>query len=206
MIRIDFEGIDGSGKTTQLEYAYQYLLNLGVKVVKMKEVGNPYDASCLALRDIILKDKNLSPLALQFICLAMREQNQLWLEEQKKRGVQVVLSDRGLLSHYVYGTVHCGEFEYFLKPYLELSKPIETNFIFLDISTKIRKQRLKERNELDDVVENRGDNFFNNVQKEYSYICKKFEASIIDGNQSVNAVSKNVEKALDKILEVSYDY
>ena len=53
---IIFEGIDGSGKTTQINYVINYLKKKNKKFIKLREPGGSKNSE--VLRNLILKKKN----------------------------------------------------------------------------------------------------------------------------------------------------
>lgn len=203
MLRIDFEGIDASGKTTALQFAYDYLTSQGVKVAKLKEVGNPADASCVALRELILSDKNLDPVAFELICAAMRIQNEKWIDQLGD--VDILLSDRGLLSHFVYGEANCerDEFHRYLLPiYSESCLPDFTLLFEIDLETSIARRA--SRGLGDDVIESKGEAYFNKLIHGYDVASFPDRQIIkIDAKQSIGHVQRQVVNALDKISEAS---
>ena len=98
---ITFEGIEGSGKTTQVELLYNYLTEKGMDVVKTREPGGTIFGE--ALRKVFLQpDIHVYPLSELLVFMAMRAQH---VEEAilpaLKEG-KIVISDRFSDASYAY--------------------------------------------------------------------------------------------------------
>ncbi len=99
---ITFEGMDGSGKTTQMHRLADRLLALGHNVLVTAEPGGPPIAQ--KIRRIILDaaHSEMSPVAEVLLYFASRAQNvDEWIRPALQRG-EIVLSDRFTDSSLVY--------------------------------------------------------------------------------------------------------
>jgi dTMP kinase len=99
---ITFEGMDGSGKTTQMHRLAERLRGMGRTVLETVEPGGPPIAQ--KIRRILLDSANqeLSPTAELLLYFASRAQNvDQWILPALERG-EVVLSDRFTDSSLVY--------------------------------------------------------------------------------------------------------
>ena len=99
---ITFEGMDGSGKTTQMRRLAERLRGLGRTVVETVEPGGP--PISMKIRRILLDSANqeLSPVAEVLLYFASRSQNvDQWIAPALARG-EIVLSDRFTDSSLVY--------------------------------------------------------------------------------------------------------
>jgi dTMP kinase len=99
---ITFEGMDGSGKTTQMRRLATRLRGLGRTVVETVEPGGPPIA--MQIRRILLDAANqeLSPSTEVLLYFASRAQNvDQWIAPALERG-EIVLSDRFTDSSLVY--------------------------------------------------------------------------------------------------------
>jgi len=99
---ITFEGMDGSGKTTQIERLAGRLRGLGRTVIETAEPGGPPIA--MKIRRILLDSANqeLSPVTEVLLYFAARAQNvDQWISPAMERG-EIVLSDRFTDSSLVY--------------------------------------------------------------------------------------------------------
>jgi dTMP kinase len=99
---ITFEGLDGTGKTTQLRRAVQYIRKCGHRVLVTREPGGTRTGE--RVRDILLasKTRKLAPLAELALMYAARAQ----LLEQVVRPAlargEVVVSDRYNTASFAY--------------------------------------------------------------------------------------------------------
>jgi dTMP kinase len=99
---ITFEGMDGSGKTTQMHRLAERLRSMGRNVVETVEPGGPPIA--MKIRRILLDAANqeLSPATELLLYFASRAQNvDEWILPALEQG-QIVLSDRFTDSSLVY--------------------------------------------------------------------------------------------------------
>jgi dTMP kinase len=99
---ITFEGMDGSGKTTQMHRLAARLRAMGRTVLETAEPGGPPVA--MQIRRILLDSANhdLSPTAEILLYFASRAQNvDQWIAPALDRG-EIVLSDRFTDSSLVY--------------------------------------------------------------------------------------------------------
>jgi dTMP kinase len=107
-IFITFEGMDGSGKTTQMHRLAERLRALGRTVLVTAEPGGPPIAQ--KIRRIILdaNHQEMSPTAEVLLYFASRAQNvDEWIRPALQRG-EIVLSDRFTDSSVVYQGVGRG--------------------------------------------------------------------------------------------------
>jgi dTMP kinase len=105
---ISFEGMDGSGKTTQMHRLAERLRGLGRTVLETAEPGGPPIA--VKIRRILLDSANqeLSPTTEILLYFAARAQNvDEWIGPALARG-EIVLSDRFTDSSLVYQGVGRG--------------------------------------------------------------------------------------------------
>ncbi len=98
---ITFEGIDGCGKTTQLDNVYEFLTSKGIDCVKTREPGSLKLGS--QIRDILLHyDGEVSNNCEMFLFLADRSQHvDTFIKPMLQEG-KVVLCDRHTDSSVAY--------------------------------------------------------------------------------------------------------
>ena len=98
---ITFEGIEGSGKSTQIKLLYEYLKLKGHDVIQTREPGGTIFGE--RLRDIFLKqDANIFPLTELLVIMAMRAQLVEELIIPALNAGKTVLCDRFADASYVY--------------------------------------------------------------------------------------------------------
>lgn len=103
---ICIEGVDGTGKTTQIKLLKEYLESKGFSVIETKEPGTPRIPLTWELRQISLDNKNsdlIKGFAREFIFQSIRAihlNNDIYPLLDK---VDFIIQDRGILSGLAYG-------------------------------------------------------------------------------------------------------
>ena len=190
---IIFEGIEASGKSTNLEYICRYLKKINKKFVKIREPGGSKNSEIL--RKLILNKKsNLNPKTDLLLLLASRSENidKIIKKNYKKK---IILIDRFIDSTIAYQHYGMG-----INKYLIL-KIIKPDLTFLNLVNQNNlKLRLKKR-----INKNKYDkfsfSFYNKVQngfKKLSKINRKY--IIVNSNNSIEDNKKLVINTIKKIL------
>lgn len=175
-IIVSFEGIDGSGKTTQAKKFVEFLKKQKNNVIFLKEPGTTYIGE--KIRRILLSKKNkISPLSELFLYLAAR--NQLYQQVIKKNLYKnvVMVFDRffdSTICYQGYGRHISVDFiEYLHKNILE---GLKTDITFvIDIPAESIKKYLdgKGADRLEESL-----SFQKRVRKGYLEIAKNDEKRI----------------------------
>lgn len=98
---VTFEGIEGSGKSTQLKRAGEWLRSRGRRVVETKEPGGTPSAN--RIREILLDTRSvLDPVAEVFLFAASRRQHVIEVIQPALQRGEVVLCDRFTDSTLAY--------------------------------------------------------------------------------------------------------
>ncbi|MBO4515863.1 dTMP kinase [bacterium] len=178
---IVFEGIDGAGKSTQIQMLKEFLEANGLEVETLVE---PTDSEVGRLIRKILQrrdattDRIQKTLGLLFAADRMLIMDKL--EDEKK----VILSDRSFISSLAYQepAQWIAELNRFAK------KPDLVLLLDLDVKTSVS------RTSGEDEFEN--EEFLTEVKANYLEIIKDFNHEIIDANNGINKVSSDVKKAV----------
>jgi dTMP kinase len=200
-----FEGLDGSGKSTQAEMLYKHYHEYLPHVYLFREPGGTPQGECI--RDILKSDtNNLSPMEqLTLFCLSRKFLSDKILELEKSSTNNVIILDRYIFSTYAYqmtsgiteDTIRttmkkiCGNIPYLISAIAKT--------IYIDVDPKICHERIKSRNLKLDKFENL--NFLKEVHKNYkkiiSSICDMgIELLEIDGNRDINSIFEDILKKL----------
>ncbi len=172
---VTFEGIDGSGKSTQIKILEKNLLDRNFKVLLTREPGGTYEGE--EIRKILLsEDKkyewdSLSELLL--IMIARREHYLKVLLPAIQNGT-IVLCDRFLDSTVAY---QCGGNKLSKDIYNNLSSLVLKKFlpditILLDLPVEESYNRIQKRGILN-KFDSYSIDFYQNVRDEYLAIAKK---------------------------------
>ncbi len=196
---IIFEGIDGSGKTTQINNVINYLKKKNKKFIKLREPGGSKNSE--VLRNLILKKNNkFDKYTDLLLYIAARNENikNIISKNYKKK---IILIDRYIYSTIAYQCFGMGINKNFVKLINNyIVKKYKPTHVFLHIvDEKNLKKRLKNRSK-----NNRYDyfksKFYNKVQKGFLKLLKnKKNVSIIDSNKTI---IENRSVILNKINEL----
>jgi dTMP kinase len=208
MIKLEFEGTDGAGKTTGLKYFIERAKAKGLSVVETREVGNPNVPVCVKMRELVLDpNSGLGGEAMELVFAAMRYENDRWLQNLQDSGEapDLVVSDRGYFSHLAY-TDHNVSPEFTEQLYLGLitgTTKLPDVVIYFNVNTETALKRRVKRGETMDVIEMKGIEFQEKVRGSFlSYIDDCSEYSGIDFyNVDANDTLEGVKAQLDTILE-----
>ena len=193
---ISFEGIDGSGKTTQARRLYEFLKSKGKKVSLYREPGGTKAGE--RVREILLKE-DLTPRSELLLFEASRaELVEKKIKDNLRDGFIVIL-DRYTLSTLAYQGYGKGiDLKVIEKLNNFATGGIEPDLIFLlDVSVDVALKRKKEKNRF----ENRA--FLERVRKGFLELSKERKnVFVINGERSEEEVFKDILKALSGILRV----
>ena len=193
---IIFEGIDGSGKTTQINNVIYYLKKKNKKFIKLREPGGSKNSEII--RNLILNKRNkFDKFTDLLLYLAARNENinQVIAKNFNKK---IILIDRYIYSTIAYQCYGMGVNKNLVTTInnfiVKRFKP--THSFLLIVNEKNLKFRLKNR-----LNKNRYDNFklkfYNKVQKGYLKLFNnKKNVTIIDSNKSIK---ENKNDILDQV-------
>jgi len=199
---ITFEGMDGSGKTTQMNRLAERLRGMGRTVLTTVEPGGPPIA--MKIRRILLDAANqeLSPATEILLYFGSRAQNvDEWIVPALERG-EIVLSDRFTDSSLVYqgygrglGVEAVAALERIacrgLKPDLT---------ILVDVDAEASLARARARNVAEPHCETRMDDqsieFHRKVHEAYHALAAREpdRVKIVDGRQDIDGIERDVWK------------
>lgn len=192
---ISFEGLDGCGKTTQVELLEAFLEMRDVEVVGTREPGGTELGE--TLRQIVLHGQKVSPWAEAAIFAAARAElvDQV-IEPALKRGATVI-SDRFVDSSLVYQGVARGlGIENVLQVNLLATKGLmpDRTFLLL-VDEKLSEARVGEER---DRMESESKAFRRLVGDGYRRLAEMFPERIValDGTQSREQIARDVRQAL----------
>ena len=204
------EGIDASGKTTQLELAEKYFRKEGHKTLRTRQPGGTSIGQ--KIREILLNPENvqLVPEAEVLLYMADRTQHMQEVVLPALYNSQMVLQDRGQFATKTYQG-HGRGLDIAFIDYLHDNVAIKENspdsVLFFDISVDESRKRLGQRNlGLDiknDRFESESRNYFERVRGGM-YECKKQNPdliTIINAERSIEEIHKDVVKHIKELIE-----
>lgn len=182
---IVFEGIDGSGTTTQAEKLAQNLNNFGQKTIL---TGEPTENIIgKFVREFLRQKKITSPMALQYLFCADRTDHIFNTIEPEIKKNNFVVSHRYFWSTIAFGMLNCKENDlkqickYFIKPDIIFYLDINPGHAIRRIESRGNKKELFEKEQiLNKVVEN-------------------FKKLIRENNDKTNIFILDAEKSIEEI-------
>jgi dTMP kinase len=203
---ITFEGIDGSGKSTQLRMLTESLRAKGVDVLATFEPGDtPLGRR---LREAFLEtEESVAPIAELLLFAADRAQHVEHLIKPALDQGRIVISDRYADATYAYQGAGRGFDEEIVNQVIELAtgglKPDLT--LFFDISLETATKRMSERertNSIENRMDREGQEFYSRVRDAYLGIAKREPErfKIVDANGSVEDTHTRVVEIVSEFL------
>lgn len=200
---ITFEGIDGSGKTTQINKLYKKLIDQNIKIHITSEPTNNFIGKII--QDIIINKKEVNQHTISALFLADRLEHILnpkyGMLYYLKSNISIIC-DRYYFSSYAYNSINVNQ-KWIIdcnQKCKELLKP--DLIIFFDISLQeslVRIEKRKKNNEYDRNINN-----LIRVQKNYLKILDSFKNEenilFINANQNKEAVFLDLWKGIKKRL------
>jgi len=194
---ITFEGVDGAGKSTQLEYAVKYLVGRGVDVIKTREPGGTEIGE--TIRELILQAS--SPLdastELLMIFAARNEHIERVIKPAIARGSTVVC-DRFTDATFAYqgggSQMESARIET-IESWVQGTLQPNLTFFF-DLPIRDAQRRMGDRSR--DRFESEEISFHERVRRSYLERAAKFSdrIKVIDSTRSKGQVRVSVEQQL----------
>lgn len=200
---ITFEGIEGSGKTTQIELLSNHLEQKGHRIIRTREPGGT--AFGEALRSVLLKKGfHVFPLSELLVFMAMRAQH---MEEVIMPALQdgiTVICDRFVDATYAYQgygrKIDLGVIETLNRL---VTKGIRPNLTILMNVTAERGLKRKAAASAIDRIEAEDMSFHQRVKKGYEKLAKEDPKRffVVDGSLKVEAIHEIVRTKVGNILK-----
>jgi len=198
-----FEGVDGSGKSTQIRICAQSLLAAGREVVQVREPGGTPLSD--AIRTLVLDPRHtVDARAELLLYMAARAQLVAEVIAPALQAGKIVLADRfgwSTLAYQGYGRgldlndiaalmgVACG--------------PVWPDFIaVLDIEPGARKQRLLQQGRPLDRIESQGEEFFTRVRRGFLTLAAegKTPSRVFSAEEPESVLAEQIQASLAAYL------
>ncbi len=205
---ITFEGIDGSGKSTQLQMLAVHLRSRGVDPVITREPGGT--ALGDKLRKAFLETNDpVSPMAELLAFAADRAQHVEFLIGPSLREGRVVISDRFADATYAYQGAGRGFPEGKVLQVIELAtgglKPDLTLFFDISVSTALERMASRDHSvEVKNRMDEETSDFYDRVRTAYLQIAGRESDRfvVVDASGSAEQIHQRVKAIVEKILDV----
>ncbi|MDA8674838.1 dTMP kinase [Gammaproteobacteria bacterium] len=193
-----FEGIEGVGKSTQINLLKEYLQTNGYNTEILREPGSTITGE--SIRSILLDSKeNLSSESELLLMFAARAQ--LISEKVNNSNSDIILFDRfydASLAYQGFGRNLPIDFIQSLITFINCPEPCLT--FLLDISVQDGFER--KVNDVKDRIESAGNEFFKKVREGYLEIANNNQSRIkvIDAMQSIDDINKSIIDHVNPLL------
>ena len=200
---ITFEGADGSGKSTQLKMAGEYLQSKGFNTISTRDPGGTPLGS--KIREILLHhDGKVADYCELFLYLADRAQH---IDEKIIPALEegkTVLCDRYVDSTLAYqGYARGLDKEEILKLNNIVARGLMPDLTFVfDVSTEVSAQRVGSTK---DRLESEAKEFHQKVREGFLDLANSYpdRIKVIDANQTIEKVHKEVVKIIEDFMNNS---
>ena len=200
---ISFEGIDFSGKSTQIELLKDYLVDHNKKVEILREPGGTEISE--KVRRILLDNKNEMMFAEAELFLFSASRAQMVREKihpYLEKGIYVI-SDRfhdSSTAYQGYGRgINLEKVQ--MVHQLAIGDTIPDLTFFIDIPVGIANERRKKKSKVKlDRIEVADTEFYNRVRNGYLEIARKEERfKVIDGTQTIETIQNQIISEIELI-------
>lgn len=196
---IVFDGIDGTGKTTQLERAQMELVAEGWPVYVSRNLGGTPIGE--ELRRVMLSPLPRPEAVNLYISVAIQEALVETIEKERRAG-KVILMDRGPLSlaaYEIYGSRLDPDLAW---PHVDrgLAKLRPKLTIIYDADVKTALGRAGSKPGKADYFESQPGDYFERVAAGYREAAKRYDCVVIDANQPIDMVHQQTMGTIHRLL------
>ena len=193
---ISFEGIEGVGKSTQIDLLHGYLLNEGKSVKKFREPGSTIPSE--KIRNILL-DTSLTLTSQTELLLMYASRSELVASEILSNEYDFILLDRyfdASMAYQGYGRNLDKDFINSLKTFINAPDPDLT--ILLDIDP-VKGFKRKSGDPMD-RIESSGLKFFNDVRNGYIELANQYpRIKCIDAEKDANTINLEIINLIESL-------
>ncbi len=187
---IVFEGIDGAGKSTQIQMLKEWLEANGFRVETLVE---PTDSEVGKLIRKILQRPDATTENIQKTLGLLFAADRMLIMDKLEDESKIIISDRSFISSLAYQEP--SDWIEVLNRYAK--KPDLLILLDLDVKTSVA------RTSGEDTFEN--EEFLTGVKQNYLDLVGDYTHEIIDANNGVNKVSSDIKKAVAPYLGICPD-
>lgn len=208
---IALEGIDGSGKTTQVDRLKKYFEAQGKETITTRE---PRKSGLIGdlVHKVLLGEEKLPSVSLQYLFSADRSANHEEVVIPSLQAGKVVITDRCFWSAIVYGILDRTGGVYdkrdadlllisqsILSMYHQFTVPDYTFYLKISVAESMR--RLKAKKDAKEIYEK--EELIEKVFNGYDYLKERFsdEIIIVDGEQEEEQVTKEIIGMISRIMK-----
>ena len=200
---ITFEGIDGSGKSTQVKYLANRLMTLGREVVLTREPGGSTGAE--EIRSLVLEgapERWSAETEILLFTAARRDHMEKLILPALEDG-KIVICDRFADSTRMYQGLTRGDLRSTVDSLTDLMIKRQPDLtILIDMDPELGHQRAKARNTKEERFEDFGVDLQRRMRAGFLQLAKEFpdRIRIVNGNQSVEDLSEEIYGVVQETL------
>jgi dTMP kinase len=201
---ITFEGIEGCGKSTQIELLFEYLKGKGYRVVKTREPGGTGLGE--ALRGVLLqKELRVLPLSELLLFMAVRVEHIEEVILPVLSGGGIVLCDRFIDATYAYQGYGRGIDLGIIATLNRLAtKGVMPNLtVLLDCEVETGLERKLAGNPHKDRFEKEDVSFHQKIRSAYLKLAEEDQRRffVVDGKQDIETIHRTIRDKAVRLLE-----
>ncbi len=192
---IVFEGLDGSGKTTQGKLLSEAIKRQNERVFFTKEPTNnsPFSKK---IKNALSGKEKVAPIKLQYFFARDREwhlENDILPKLENKVNI---ISDRYLFSSFAFGMADGVPYEYIFK--LNKDFLIPDYVFFIDLPPKLCIRRIEKRGEPKKLFENylKLEKAYNNYRSVLNDFRNRSKIYFINGKRPIKTILTEIKKIL----------
>ena len=192
---IVFEGLDGCGKSTQINLLVQYFSDKGWPLILTAE---PYEEfpSGREIRRVLIGEKHLAPDELQLLFVENRKEHVNQIIQPAIKLGKTIISDRYFLSTIAHGSLGC-DIEWLKDLNAEFPLPAVT--FIIDVSAEECVRRIKSRGTTTQLFEKQGK--LTRVRRVYKMLADSYpNVELIAGERSIEEVFEDIQKIAERVM------
>jgi len=194
---ITFEGIEGVGKSTQINLVLDWLKTKGFSTKVLREPGSTIFGE--KIRELLLsKDSDISAHTELLLMFAAR--SEMIKEHLMDSREDFILCDRyfhASIAYQGYGRKLSLDLINLLINGVNCPTPDLTIIYDLDVKAGFKRKT----NDVIDRIESSGINFFEDVRKGYQQLAKeRSEVEIVDASESIEYISQQTKLLVERLI------
>ena len=201
---ICFEGVEGSGKSTQAKLLYKFIKKkITKKVILTREPGGTLFSE--KIRNLMLdKNTNINPLTEFFLLMAARNEHIISKINFYLKKNFIIICDRFFYStlayqHYLEGM----DKKFIFSIQKKIFNKVHPDITFLiDLNKKESKVRINKRSKQTNRFDKLSNYHFNKIRNGFIKISKMYKNKIvlIEGSKSLREIQNEIKNKTLKIL------